>query len=101
MRNNRINRKSIVGIFAILLLLLTIFSSVYIIVESEHKCEGEGCPICHMIEVCEEILYSIGNTLSFCVTVAFMSSISKFLLSFKSNNSFRRTLFDLKVRLNN
>ena len=65
MRNNRINRKSIVGIFAILLLLLTIFSSVYIIVESEHECEGEGCPICHMIEVCEEILYSIGNTLSF------------------------------------
>lgn len=101
MRNNVIFKKSMAGIFAILLLTLTIFSSVYIITESEHDCEGEDCVICHMIEICEGILHNTGKVLSFCVIAAFMCFISEFLLIFKSNISFTRTLFDLKVRLNN
>ncbi len=101
MRNTTIFRKSAAGIFAVLLLMLTIFSSVYIITESEHDCEGEDCAICHMIEICEGILRNTGKVLSFLVIAAFMCFVSEFSSIFKSNLSFKRTLFDLKVRLNN
>ena len=101
MRNTTIFRKSAASIFAVLLLMLTIFSSVYIITESEHDCEGEDCAICHMIEICEGILHNTGKVLSFCIIAAFIHCISEFLQIIKSNLSFKRTLFDLKVRLNN
>ena len=100
MRKSLFFRKSIAGIFAILLLMLTIFPSIYITAESEHECEGEECPICHIIEICEGILHDAGSALSFCAAVAFMCSVFEFLPFFKSKISFGRTLFDLKVRLN-
>ena len=101
MRNNYSLRKNIACTFAILFLMLTIFSSVYIISECEHECEGEDCPICYIIEICESILHNTVKVLSFCVTAAFMCFVFEFLPIFKSNISFRSTLFDLKVRLNN
>ncbi|MBR4344110.1 MAG: hypothetical protein IKP88_15670 [Lachnospiraceae bacterium] len=101
MCKNGIFTKTTTGILAILLLMITIFSSIYIITESDHECEGEDCRICHMIEICEDILHNTGKLLSFCITSAFMCSLIEFLTVLKSDIPFGKTLFDLKVRLNN
>ena len=94
-------RKSMAGILAILFLIVTLFSSVYIIIESDHDCAGKDCHICHVLEVCEAILQRVENTLSSFHAVVFICFSFIVLQVSKSKISINRSLFDLKVRLNN
>ena len=49
------------GILGMLILLIMLFSSIYIASEVNHECRGEDCPICVCIQQCENTLHSIGN----------------------------------------
>ena len=101
MCNDHCFRKSTAWLIAVLLLMLTLFSSGYIVIESEHECEGEDCHVCRILEVCEAILHETGTAFSSLPSAAFLFITIAILPVFISKVSINRTLFDLKVRLNN
>lgn len=47
-------------LLAAVLAVVMLFSAVYIAVEADHDCSGEDCAICHHLQVCENLLKSIG-----------------------------------------
>lgn len=81
--------------------MLTLFSSGYIVIESEHECEGKDCHVCRILEVCEAILHETGTAFSSLPSAAFLFITIAILPGFISKVLINRTLFDLKVRLNN
>ena len=50
----------ITGLLAAVLAAVMLSSAVYIAVEANHNCSGEDCAICHQLQVCENLLKSIG-----------------------------------------
>lgn len=49
-------KRILAGIMGCLLLVMVLFSALYIVEEAEHDCCGETCPICACIEACTAIL---------------------------------------------
>ena len=47
------------GLLAVVLAFVMLSSVAYIAAESDHDCTGVDCPICHQINVCENLLKSI------------------------------------------
>ena len=47
-------------LLAVVLAVVMLSSAVYIAVEANHNCSGEDCAICHQLQVCENLLKSIG-----------------------------------------
>ena len=45
---------------AVLAAVMLPSSAVYIAVEANHNCSGEDCAICHQLQICENLLKSIG-----------------------------------------
>ena len=50
----------ITRLLAAVLAAVMLSSAVYIAVEANHNCSGEDCAICHQLQVCENLLKSIG-----------------------------------------
>jgi hypothetical protein len=48
------------GLLAVVLAFVMLSSVAYIAAESDHDCTGVDCAICHQINVCENLLKSIG-----------------------------------------
>ena len=48
------------GLLAVVLAFVMLSSIAYIAAESDHDCTGVDCAICHQINVCENLLKSIG-----------------------------------------
>ena len=48
------------GLLAIVLAFVMLSSVAYIAAEAGHDCTGADCAICHQINVCENLLKSIG-----------------------------------------
>lgn len=92
--------KYLAGALAVFFIIITLFSSAYIIMESGHECEGKDCHICHMIEVCENIILHSGTFIisisTFFITGLFISHLFYGQRLFYDNN----TLISLKVRIN-
>ncbi len=54
---NHICRKRIsAGIIGLMVLLIAVFSAVFIIAEADHDCCGEDCPICICVHQCKDNL---------------------------------------------
>ena len=89
----------ITGLLAATLAFAVLSSAAYIAVESHHDCSGVDCAICHQINVCENLLKSIGLAGSAAATAAailyilcrIMPSCTEVVRSF--------TLVSLKVKL--
>lgn len=47
-------------LLAAVLAVVMLSSAIYIAVEANHDCSGEDCAICHHLQVCENLLKSIG-----------------------------------------
>jgi len=50
----------ITRLLAAVLAAVMLSSAIYIAVEANHTCSGEDCAICHQLQVCENLLKSIG-----------------------------------------
>ena len=50
------------GIMGFMMLVIVLFSSLFIAIESCHDCEGEDCHVCECIRQCENILHETGKT---------------------------------------
>jgi hypothetical protein len=100
-RNISENKRFVVGIIAAMMLIVVLFSSFYIAIESGHDCTGEDCPICSCIQQCENTLRSIGSGLSFyhLTFSPVLMILTLFVLAVPSVQL--NTLVSQKVRLNN
>ena len=78
-----------------------LFSSFFVATEHNHHCQGEDCPICQMVAMCESFLDQVGaGMLIYAVAILaalFITSIG--LLP--ACNLTAPTLVSQKVRLNN
>lgn len=90
---------SIIALAAMLVVLL--FSSCYIIKEADHDCSGSACPICAMIQQCEDTLRQIGIGTITMIAVAAVVGILFTECSFAAFETSKETLITRKVRLNN
>ncbi len=94
-----IRPKRFFSVFAMILALIMLFSVLYIALESDHDCCGEGCAVCAQLQACEDLLRNLLLTTavltaagSFCVLIFFAAAESCGFIR-------PRTLTALKVKL--
>lgn len=98
MQNSKLNKLRTV--LAVLMMLMTIFSFVYIASEAKHHCTGENCPICFVIQVIKTnfgglILVFVASRILRHFAESKKIAFSSIKIAYISN-----TLFLLKTRLN-
>ncbi len=89
------------GIMAIMMLLVVLFSAFYLAAESGHDCSGEDCPICEIIQSCENTLQHMGSGLPYTLSVIlpFVTLLCSIILTAALLS--RSTPVSRKIRLNN
>ena len=91
----------ITGLLAAVLAAVMLSSAVYIAVEANHNCSGEDCAICHQLQVCENLLKSIGLAgAAAAISAAFAYTVCRAILPRAEMNG-TLTLVALKVKLSN
>ena len=96
------NKKRLIALVVLAaVLVITLFSSCYVIKEADHDCTGAACPVCAMIEQCENNLrqIGIGQSTVLAVVAAVFCFFSAFYLAVSTVSV--ETLVTRKVRLNN
>ena len=87
------------GLLAVVLAFVMLSSVAYIAAESDHECTGVDCAICHQINVCENLLKSIGLAGSAAAAAAPARYILCRILSSCTEAARAFTLVSLKVKL--
>ena len=85
---------------ALMVLVILLFSSFYIALETHHDCCGEDCPYCECIKQCHNTLNQFGDGMLFCIVIAVpvvFALVSKTLFV---SDRLQETLVSNKVRLN-
>ena len=91
----------ITGLLAAVLAAVMLSSAVYIAVEANHNCSGEDCAICHQLQVCENLLKSIGLAgAAAAISAAFTYTVCRAILPCTEMIG-TLTLVSLKVKLSN
>ena len=91
----------ITGLLAAVLAAGMLSSAVYIAVEANHNCSGEDCAICHQLQVCENLLKSIGLAgAAAAISAAFTYTMCRAVLPCTEMIG-TLTLVSLKVKLSN
>ncbi len=94
-------KKTYSVVLALFLLVFVILTIVLETAESAHECDGENCPICHLLMITQDNLLLLGLNFSIaalCISV-FMAAtecVSRIL----NIPIVTRTLISQKVRLN-
>lgn len=94
-RKNRI----VAVLLAVMVLVVMLYSALFIAAEAEHDCVGENCQICYQINVCENTLKNL--SLAVCA-VAFAAAFTYTLyrsISACAEVAPSHTLVSLKVKL--
>lgn len=95
------NKKIAAGIMAFLMLFLVLFSTFFIVIEADHDCTGEDCPICACIAQCENTLHQIGYGIAVQTAVIIPVLFMLILAFLFAADVLQETLVSKKVRLNN
>ena len=91
----------ITRLLAAVLAAVMLSSAVYIAVEANHNCSGEDCAICHQLQVCENLLKSIGLAgAAAAISAAFTYTVCRAILPCTEMIG-TLTLVSLKVKLSN
>lgn len=94
------HKRAMAGSIAALVLVIVLFSAVYLTVESHHDCSGEGCPVCAALTQCEHQIRQIGGAAlatALVVTVSLFGAPSVFSIY---SHILLTTPVKQKVRLN-
>lgn len=100
-RNISKTKNFAVCIAAIVLLSALLFSAFFIAAETGHDCSGEDCPICVVLEQCENTLHQMNGGLT--AVIALILPITFFLPAYSLFvcDQSSKTPVSNKVRLNN
>lgn len=90
----------IISIVAVLVVFVMLFCIAFIVIEANHDCEGEDCPICYEISVCEHVIKSTwqAGVLAIIVLI-FILFIDSIVVCTQNTNNI--SLVTLKVKLSN
>lgn len=83
----------------LLLVFIMLFSVLFIALEADHDCYGEGCAVCAQIRVCAKLLR---NLIIFAAPVTAVWCLNTLLNIFADadcSSGCPHTLIDLKVKL--
>ena len=99
LKDSKINIVS--GIIAMMMLLYIVFSTFFISLEANHKCEDEeNCPICVCMQICQNTLHQISD-FAVVAVFAFVPVLLCVGVSFViSDNLVKETPVSYKIRLN-
>jgi hypothetical protein len=88
--------------FLIIFIVVSLTAQITIIANANHKCIGDGCPICKLIHNAEMLLKEMGKIsvaiCAVCTALFIMASVMA-AVGLVCNHS--STLVNIKVRLNN
>ena len=88
-------------IIAFMMFFMVLFSAFFIAAEAHHHCEGENCPICALIALCEHSLRQTGDGAVRLIAVLFPISFVLIAAFLQETGRQQETLISKKVRLNN
>lgn len=92
-------KKVLAALLAVSVLFAMLYSALFIAAHADHDCDGEDCPICYQINVCQNTL----KNLSFAVSAAAFAAAFTYTLCriIPSCTEVSRTftLVSLKVKL--
>ncbi len=99
--NNSKKKKAAAILMSIMILGVLLLSVAFLIHEADHDCTGEDCPVCAMMQQCENTLSRMGTGANISVLAAFAAILSLFILYTQpasavtaGNLRFRKTRFD-------
>ena len=95
------NRCFMTRLLAAVLAVVMLSSAVYLAVEADHDCSGEDCAICRQINICENLLKTLGLAgAAAAISAAFTYTVCRAILPCAEMNG-TLTLVALKVKLSN
>lgn len=53
--------ETLVAVLGMAMLVVVLFSAVFVASESQHDCQGDECPICAVLQQCENNLNQLGS----------------------------------------
>ncbi len=86
-------------LFVAIIVVMMLFSSIYMAVEAEHDCDGEHCVICHQLDMCANTLRNLSIALGVVAIAAVISFSLTIAFSRNSEPHINCTLVSLKVKL--
>lgn len=87
--------------FAVLLLIFTLGSVIFVAHEMHHQCDGEDCHICHIIQICDQNIKLLGFALAtFAAVRLARQKPGKALSAIEKSPVTYDTLISRKIRLN-
>lgn len=92
-------QKNVALLLALVLCLSMLFSISFIVIQSEHSCEGEHCDICSRIEACIHLLGKFALALVCLLCFFALRLLSAFIGKSFAHFSHSFTLVSLKVKL--
>ena len=95
-------KRILAGMLGLLLLVVLLFSTFYLALESDHDCCGEECHICATIEQCEAVLHVFHSCQVTQVSMAAgLLLLCLILVRVAAQTYARKTPGSQKVQLNN
>ena len=94
-----IRSKRLASVLALLVAFIMLFSVLYIALEADHDCCGEGCAICAQIQVFEDLLRSLMTAAAFVAAVWCLCALSRVFADADCCPAHPHTLILLKVKL--
>lgn len=95
------NKKIIAGIVGLAMLVIVLFSDLYIIAEAHHDCTEHDCPVCSCIQQCENTLHKISDGLFINVAMSIITIVLGLEVVISIVEFTKETLVSNKVRLDN
>ena len=87
-------------ILTLVFVLAMLSSMAFIVLEAEHDCTGEDCPVCYQLSVCEHTL-KLGLAAAVLTGTLLIGLILPFAARFASGVRLCLTPVTLKVKLSN
>ena len=53
--------ETLVAMLGMAMLVVVLFSAVFVASETHHDCQGDGCPVCEILQQCENNLNQLGS----------------------------------------
>ena len=97
----KLRKRILIALLTTVFIFGTLFSVLYIAIESHHDCIGEDCPVCQCIIVCENILKKLSTALFVMSVSAAFVFASKISIIKNLKLIPIQTLVSLKVKLSN
>lgn len=91
--------KRLASVLVLLVAFLMLFSVLFIALEADHDCCGDGCAVCAQIQVCEDLLRSLTTASVLAAAAWCLYTLSRVFADTDCCSVHPHTLIALKVKL--